>query len=54
MKIYCTNEFKFEFDKLMRKNSYKNLETALVEYFFAKNLQIELNLTIHSCSKFIC
>jgi hypothetical protein len=41
MEIYCTVEFKFEFDKLMRKNSYKNLETALVEYFFAKDLQIE-------------
>lgn len=41
MNIYCTNEFKFEFDKLVRKKSYKNLEEALVKHFFATNLDIE-------------
>lgn len=41
MNIYCTIEFKDEFNKLMRKNSYKTLEAATIAYFFAQDLTIE-------------
>jgi len=36
MSIYCIQDFKTEFDKLMSKNSYKSLEFKLINYFFDK------------------
>ncbi len=34
MNVYCLAKFKDEFDKLKRKNSYKDLESQIVNYFF--------------------
>ncbi len=41
MTIFCTLEFKKEFDKLLRKKSYKSLEKALIDYFFVDNITSE-------------
>lgn len=35
MKIYCLDDFKIQFEKLKRKNSYKSLEKDILDYFFA-------------------
>lgn len=37
MTIFCLEEFKVEFEKLMRKNSYQTLEQDLITYFFNKS-----------------
>jgi hypothetical protein len=37
MTIFCLEEFKVEFEKLMRKNSYRTLEQDLITYFFNKS-----------------
>lgn len=34
MKIYCLEDFKKEFDKLMTKKSYRELEKEIIQYFF--------------------
>jgi len=36
MQIYCIEDFKKEFNKLISKNSYKSLETEIIKYFFDK------------------
>lgn len=36
MTIFCLEDFKVEFEKLMRKNSYQTLEQDLITYFFNK------------------
>jgi hypothetical protein len=41
MEIYCLEDFKVEFDKLKKKNSYKQIESQIIEYFFNKTV-IEL------------
>ena len=38
MKIYCTDTFKKEFDKLIKNNSYKSLQKKLISYFFNKSI----------------
>lgn len=38
MKIYCLEEFKNQFDRLMVKNSYRTLEQEIIDYFFHKTL----------------
>ena len=38
MTIFCLEEFKIEFEKLMRKNSYRTLEQDLIDYFFNKSV----------------
>ena len=39
MTIFCLEEFKIEFEKLMRKNSYRMLEQDLIDYFFNKSIE---------------
>ncbi|MFC0181513.1 hypothetical protein SAMN04515674_104225 [Pseudarcicella hirudinis] len=39
MFIYSTEEFKNEFEKLIKNNSYRDLEKEIIEYFFDKNIQ---------------
>ena len=34
MKIFCTEDFKIEFEKLIRKKSYSSIEIDIIEYFF--------------------
>lgn len=36
MNFYCIDDFKVEFEKLIAKNSYKSIETEIIEYFFNK------------------
>lgn len=38
MKIFCLNEFKLEFEKLKKKNSYGSIEDDIIEYFFDKEI----------------
>ncbi len=37
--IFCIEEFKTEFDKLISKNAYAYLEKELIAYFFNKSLE---------------
>lgn len=39
MTIFCLEDFKLEFEKLMKKNSYSSIETEIIEYFFGKDIQ---------------
>jgi hypothetical protein len=39
MKIFCLEEFKFEFEKLRTKKSYKSIEKDIIEYFFEKSVE---------------
>jgi hypothetical protein len=39
MKIYCLDDFKVEFEKLISKNSYKSLQKEIINYFFEKTVQ---------------
>jgi hypothetical protein len=39
MQYFCIEEFKVEFEKLVRKKSYKNLEQDIIEYFFDKDIK---------------
>jgi hypothetical protein len=39
MIILCLDEFKNEFEKLIRNNSYSSIEIDIIEYFFNKNIQ---------------
>jgi len=36
MEIYCLEDFKVEFDKLKKKNSYCSIESDIIFYFFDK------------------
>jgi hypothetical protein len=38
MEFYCLSDFKAEFDKLCKKNSYKELPQDLIDYFFGKKI----------------
>lgn len=40
MTVYCLEDFKVQFDKLKRKNSYKSLEKDILNYFFANGKEI--------------
>ena len=39
MVIYCLEDFKVEFEKLISKNSYKSLQKEIINYFFDKTVQ---------------
>jgi hypothetical protein len=39
MSIYCLEDFKVEFEKLISKKAYKSLEKDLIDYFFNKPFQ---------------
>lgn len=39
MTILCLEDFKLEFEKLKKKNSYSSIETDIREHFFNKNIQ---------------
>ncbi len=39
MKIYCLQEFKNQYEKLVRKNSYASVETDIIEYFFNNSIE---------------
>jgi hypothetical protein len=56
MKIFSTPEFKIEFEKLIRKNSYKYLSEELISSYFEKNIEDCLDgtkLNGHSPNPFI-
>jgi len=36
MKVFCLTEFKDEFEKLLKSNSYKDLEKQIIDFFFGK------------------
>lgn len=38
MEIFCLEDFKVEFDKLKKKNSYSSIESDIISYFFDKEL----------------
>lgn len=38
MKLFCLAEFKTEFDKLRKKNSYTSIEKDILQYFFDKTV----------------
>ena len=38
MKIYCIEDFKVQFEKLKKKNSYSSIENDLIDYFFNKEI----------------
>jgi hypothetical protein len=38
MKLFCLAEFKAEFDKLRKKNSYASIEKDILQYFFNKTI----------------
>jgi hypothetical protein len=39
MKILCLEDFKLEFEKLRKKNSYSSIESDIIAYFFDKEIQ---------------
>jgi hypothetical protein len=39
MTILCIEDFKVEFEKLKKKNSYSSIEEDIIEYFFDKEKQ---------------
>jgi len=38
MKIYCIEEFKAAYDKLIKKKPYRDLTEELIDYFFDKSI----------------
>jgi len=36
MNIYCTQGFKFAFEKLLKKKAHRSIEAEIIEYFFNK------------------
>ena len=40
--VYCIEDFKKKFEKLLRKKSYQHLEHLIIDFFFNKNTE-ELN-----------
>lgn len=56
MRIFSTQEFKSEFEKLSKKNSYKYLSTEIITSYFDKNITECLDgtrLNGHSINPFI-
>jgi hypothetical protein len=39
MAIFCIEEFKAEYDKLIKNKSYSTLEKDLIDYFFDKPIE---------------
>ena len=39
MTIFCPEDFKVQFEKLKKKNSYSSIEGDIIEYFFDKEIQ---------------
>ena len=39
MTIFCLEDFKVQFEKLKKKNSYSSIEGDIIEYFFNKEIQ---------------
>lgn len=39
MNLYCIEDFKVEFEKLISKNSYLSLEREIIDYFFNKPVE---------------
>ncbi len=39
MTILCLEDFKVQFDKLKKKNSYSSIEADIIEYFSNKEIQ---------------
>jgi 1-deoxy-D-xylulose 5-phosphate reductoisomerase len=39
MTIFCLEDFKVQFEKLKKNNSYSSIEKDIVEYFFEKEIQ---------------
>ncbi len=39
MTILCLEDFKAQFEKLKKNNSYSSIEKDIVEYFFDKDIQ---------------
>jgi len=39
MTILCIEDFKVEFEKLKKKNSYSSIEKDIVDYFFDREIQ---------------
>jgi hypothetical protein len=38
MQVFCINEFKVEFEKLISKKQYSTLEKEIIDYFFHKKI----------------
>jgi hypothetical protein len=38
MELFCLEEFKVEFEKLKKKNSYSSIEGDIIAYFFGKEI----------------
>lgn len=38
MTIFCIEDFKLQFDKLKKKNSYSSIEKDIIDYFFDKEI----------------
>ncbi|TAH00696.1 MAG: hypothetical protein EAZ15_08555 [Sphingobacteriales bacterium] len=38
MTIFCIAEFKNQFEKLIKKNSYSSIEKEIIDYFFDKEI----------------
>jgi len=39
MNIYCLEDFKVEFERLVSKKSYDTLEQDIIKYFFGKSIE---------------
>jgi hypothetical protein len=39
MNIFCLEDFKEEFEKLKKKNSYASIEQDIIDYFFNKDIK---------------
>ena len=39
MRIFCTEDFKIEFEKLISKKQYSTIQTDIVTYFFNKKIE---------------
>ena len=39
MTIFCLDDFKVQFEKLKKKNSYSSIEEDIIDYFFGKEIQ---------------
>lgn len=39
MKIYCLEDFKVEFEKLISKKQYNSLQQEIINYFFNKSVE---------------
>ncbi len=39
MTIFCLEDFKIQFEKLKKKNSYLSIEKDIIDYFFGKEIK---------------